>query len=136
MARAQTAYLERSSVPDRKALQAAIKALGFKLVVEDSYRPLATKGYVSCTLDGEDAGFDLRFAEIENPAPDLAALLGPRDVAMNFRWAGDPREHYAVIAVCAALAEAFGAIVWEPEGAKLSTRDDLVAMAERVGGAL
>lgn len=135
MARAQ-ACLERASVPDRNALQAAVKALGFKLVVEDSYKPFAAKGYVSCTLDGEDAGFDLRFGEVESPPPALAAALGARDVAMTFRWAGDPREHYAAVAVCAALADAFGAVVHDPEQDKLLSRDDLIATAREIGGAL
>lgn len=132
MARAQTAYLERASVPDRKALQAALAAIGVKLVVEDSYKPFVTKGFVSSSLDGEDAGFDLRFGDVENPAPALAAALGPRDVALNFRWAGDPREHYAAMAVCAALSNAFGALVWAAdEGAPL-TQAELAATVSKI----
>jgi hypothetical protein len=118
MARAQTAYLNRKDVPARDLLQAAIRQLGFKLALDDSYEPFETKGYLPCTLDGEDAGFDLRFQHVEEGvSSNLASAIGGRDTAMKFRWAGDPREQLAALAVCAALADKFGAIVHEPEGA-------------------
>ena len=92
MARAQIAYLNRKDVPARKPLQAAIYQLGFKVVLDNSYEPFETKGYLPCTLDGEDAGFDLRFQHVEEGiSSNLASAIGGRDAAMKFRWAGDPR---------------------------------------------
>jgi hypothetical protein len=136
MARAQTAYLNRADVPDRKALQTAIKELGYKLTLDDAYAPFATKGYLPCTFDGEDAGFDLRFGEAEAASPTLAAALGGRDVAMIFRWGGDPREQFAAFAVCAALVDKFDAIIHEAEQDKIVTLDDLRAAARKLAEAL
>ena len=137
MARAQTAYLNRNDVPARDLLQAAIRQLGFKLALDDSYEPFETKGYLPCTLDGEDAGFDLRFQHVEEGvSSNLASAIGARDTAMKFRWAGDPREQLAALAVCAALADKFGAIVHEPEGDRLLTLDELLEKARKASDSL
>jgi hypothetical protein len=134
MARALTAYLKKTDVPSRKALQAALDPLGFKLVVDDDYAPLKSKGYVPCALDGEDAGFDLRFQEVEAETRSKYALAED-SVAMAFRWAGDPREELAALAVVAALAQQFGAIVEDPVGAALSA-DELLARARKASNSL
>ena len=137
MARAQIAYLNRKDVPARKPLQAAIHQLGFKVVLDNSYEPFETKGYLPCTLDGEDAGFDLRFQHVEEGiSSNLASAIGGRDAAMKFRWAGDPREQFAALAVCAALVEKFGAIVHEPEGDRLLTLDELLEKARKASESL
>jgi len=137
MARAQTAYLNRKDVPARDLLQAAIRQLGFKLALDDSYEPFETKGYLPCTLDGEDAGFDLRFQHVEEGvSSNLASAIGGRDTAMKFRWAGDPREQLAALAVCAALADKFGAIVHEPTGDRLLTLDELLEKARKASDSL
>jgi hypothetical protein len=137
MARAQTAYLNRKDVPARDLLQAAIRQLGFKLALDDSYEPFETKGYLPCTLDGEDAGFDLRFQHVEEGvSSNLASAIGGRDTAMKVRWAGDPREQLAALAVCAALADKFGAIVHEPEGDRLLTLDELLEKARKASDSL
>ncbi|UFZ07511.1 hypothetical protein LQG66_14900 [Bradyrhizobium ontarionense] len=125
MARVLTAYLKRTDVPTRTALQQAIARLPFALTLDDAYQPLRTSGYLPCTLDGEDAGFDLRFSDVTEPRADA------RDVAMTFKWGGDPREEAAAFAVCAALAGNFGAIV-QRDGAALSTDH----MLEQAQGAL
>ena len=137
MARAQTAYLNRKDVPARDLLQAAIRQLGFKLALDDSYEPFETKGYLPCTLDGEDAGFDLRFQHVEEGvSSNLASAIGGRDTAMKFRWAGDPREQLAALAVCSALVDKFGAIVHESEGDRLLTLDELLEKARKTSDSL
>ena len=137
MARAQTAYLNRNDVPARDLLQAAIRQLGFKLALDNSYEPFETKGYLPCTLDGEDAGFDLRFQHVEEGvSSNLASAIGGRDTAMKFRWAGDPREQLAALAVCAALVDKFGAIVHEPDGDRLLTLDELLEKARKASNSL
>jgi hypothetical protein len=108
MARALSAFLERDKVPARKPLQQAIDALGFSLKLDADFAPFETAGYLPCDLDGEDAGFDLRFKPM---APDAAG----RDTAMACKWGGDPREEAAASIFCAALAKNFGAVVREGE---------------------
>ncbi|MGJ4929988.1 hypothetical protein ACQR1I_28665 [Bradyrhizobium sp. HKCCYLS2038] len=125
MARVLTAYLKRTEVPTRTALQQAIAGLPFPLTLDDGYVPLETSGYLPCTLDGEDAGFDLRFTEIEEQRADAC------DVAATLKWGGDPREEAAALAVCAALATTFGAII-QRDGAQLSPGH----MLEQAKGAL
>jgi hypothetical protein len=135
MARALTAYLKRDEVPSRKALQGALDPLGFKLVLDDDYVPLKSRGYVPCTLDGEDAGFDLRFQDVEAEAQSKLALAG-ESVAMAFRWGGDPREELAALVVVAALARCFGAVVAEPGAGKAFSADALLEKARQRAKAL
>jgi hypothetical protein len=135
MARALTIYLKRDDVPARKALQGALDPLGFKIVLDEAYAPFATKGYVPCALDGEDAGFNLRFAEVETEARSEFAL-GDDAVAIVIRWGGDPREELAAVAVAAAFIEGFDATVASPEtGTKLSA-EELRAKARQLANSL
>jgi hypothetical protein len=79
MVRAQIAYLNRKDVPARKALQEAVDQLGFKVMLDESYVPFKTAGYLPCTLDGEDAGFDMRFQNVAAdmlPALLISSLIG------------------------------------------------------------
>ena len=110
MARALCAYLSREKVPDRKPLQQSIDALSLPLKLDGDYAPFETSGYLPCTLDGEDAGFDLRFGEV---AADVATALhlGERNFAFNLKWGGDRREEAAALVFCAALAKDFDAVV-------------------------
>lgn len=102
MAHKYIAYIESSKVPDLAALQAAIKALGFKLTIDEAYVPLKFSGYLPCTLDGEDAGFTLKFDSSDMPGKDTAVTL---------QSGGDPREDVTVLIIAATMASAFGASV-------------------------
>lgn len=133
MPRSYSAFLARADVPARKELQQAVDALRLKLALDDAYVPFKTSGYLPCTLDGQDAGFDLRFQDID---PGLQARAGDKDVAIAFRWGGDPREEASVLIVCAALAKNFGAIVHDPDADVLFAADDLVAKARKVAASL
>lgn len=123
MARHYTVYLNRDSFPKRAALQAAIKALGFKLTLEEDYVPFVSSGYLPCTLDGEDAGFTLRFHTAEG-------MNGSNDAA-TLQWSGDPREQASAIMVAAALTQDFGAVVHDADDNATST-EALLAEAEKV----
>ena len=137
MARAQTVFLNRADVPARKALQEALDGLGFKLTLDDGYTPFKTAGYLPCTLDGEDAGFDIRFQDVAaDLAPALKSGIGSRDVAIALRWSGDPREQLAALGVSAALAQKFGAVVHEPDSTDLLSFDQLMAKARKAEAAL
>ena len=133
MARARTAYLNRADVPDRAALQAALDAFKLKLVLDDGYVPLETSGYLPCTLHGEDAGFTLRFRDVGEDGgkyPALAPVLGARDVAADIKWTGDIREEVSAMAVLAALAGAFGAVVHDSEKDALIEAKKLLSRAK------
>ncbi|NCU02123.1 hypothetical protein [Candidatus Macondimonas diazotrophica] len=97
MARTLTAFMHRDRIPDRAALQQAIDALDRPLTLDAGDAPLASGGFRPCTLQGEDAGFDLRIGEAADTGGGHAVLL-------TFRWSGDPREEAAASIVCAALA--------------------------------
>ncbi|MDQ0505528.1 hypothetical protein [Xanthobacter agilis] len=130
MARALTVYLRRSDVPDRAALQGAVDALKLKLTLDDGYVPLKSSGYLPCTLDGEDAGFTLRFHDVNadlDALPELKAALDGRDLAIDVKWSGDVREKVSALGVCAALAKAFGALVHDAAGDRLRGADALIA---------
>jgi len=78
----------------------------------------------------------LRFQHVEEgfrpiSHPPLAAAT-----RHEVRWAGDPREQLAALAVCAALADKFGAIVHEPEGDRLLTLDELLEKARKASDSL
>jgi hypothetical protein len=134
MARAQSAFLSRSNVPGRKDLQAALDALGFKITLDDTYVPLKSSGYLPCTLDGEDSGFTIKFADIaesgELPEP-VRAEIGERDVEISFRWSGDQRELACAMAVGAVLSKSFSAVIYDPDGKNIVATDDLIGKARK-----
>lgn len=133
MPRSYLALLARADVPARKALQQAVDGLKLKLSLDAAYVPFETSGYVPCTLDGEDAGFDLRFQDVDAALQEKA---GDKDVALAFRWGGDPREEASVLIVCAALANNFGGLVHEPDADRLIAADALLAKARKAAASL
>ncbi|MBY6243221.1 hypothetical protein [Methylosinus sp. Sm6] len=139
MSRALSAFLARKDAPGRSELQKAVDGLGFKVVIDDAYVPLKTSGYLPCTFDGEDAGFTIKFLEVDPKAErpeELKAALGDRDVEVTFRWSGDPREAVSALAVAAALTTGFGAIVYDTGDKVLVSSDDLIAKARKAASAL
>ncbi len=131
MPRAHSVYLTRTNVPAHKELQQAIKGLKFKVTLDDDYKPFKTSGYLPCTLDGEDAGFTIKFQDVAEavPAPVKAALDG-RDVEIALKWTGDIRELIAAMAFSAALVKDFGAIVYDPDGDKVYASEEFLAKAK------
>jgi hypothetical protein len=137
MARIQTVYMSRKDVPARADLQKAMDQFGFKVTLDNSYAPFKTSGYLPCTLDGEDAGFNMRFEEMaSNLPPALASSIEGRDTAIGFTWAGDPREELAALTVCAALVKQFGAVAHEPDKDELLSFDRLMAKAKNARASL
>ena len=128
MARALSAYLSRDKVPERKALQQAIDALKLPLKFDGNYVPFETSGYLPFTLDGEDAGFFLRFGDVATDTSS-ALNLGERNVALNLKWGGDPREETAALIFCAALANGFDAVVQADE---IQSLEQLLAKAKKL----
>lgn len=127
MAQTYTAFLIRDLIPKRAALQAAIKTLGFKLTLEDDYVPFASSGYLPCTLDGEDAGLNIRFIDSD--------LVVGKDAAIVLQSGGDPREEATILMIAAALASGFDAVVHDKNNAEKNT-EGLIASAKRAFSAL
>lgn len=123
MARSLTAFLKRENVPERRQLQQVVDTFGVSLNLDDAYAPFAFAGYLPCTLDGEDAGFELRFGEADDAAPD------GRDATLSLKWTGDPREEAAACVVGAALARGFDAVVRADGGATPLTAEQLLEAA-------
>lgn len=131
MARSLFAYLDPTRWPDRAALQAAVRALGFRFVVDEGWVPHGSADYLPCTLEGEDAGVYVRF-EREVAWPDGAGgaeMQGSRTERVSLRWGGDPREEMSAMILAAALASSFDALVIEPEGGAPRTADSLTQRA-------
>lgn len=118
MARTFHVYVDPAVLPDRAALQAAIKGLGFRLTLDEAYAPFEVAGYLPCTLEGEDAGVDMRF-ERDAGLPDSVAAQqleqAARRAVMRLRWGGDPREQLSALIVAGALAQDFDALVIDPD---------------------
>lgn len=135
MARTFHAYLEPARVPARADLQSAIKRLGFDLTLDHAYAPFETSGYLPCTLEGEDAGVDVRF-EREAALPDAAAALadqrGPRTALIKLKWGGDVREQLSALIVAGALADGFGAWLIEPDQGQVAEGDALLKTARKL----
>ena len=58
--------------------------------------------------------------------------LGGRDAAISLRWSGDPREEACALAVCAALARAFDAVIYDADKDRLASAEDLLKKAKSV----
>jgi len=138
MPRAQSAYLVRKDVPARKELQKAIDGLKFKVTLDDGYAPFKTSGYLPCTLDGEDAGFTIKFQDAapDTASPNLKSALGGRDVEIALKWSGDVREYIAAMSVCAALVQNFGAIVYDPDADKVYASDAFIEKAREAAASI
>lgn len=123
MARTHTLYLAHADVPARAPLQQAIKDLKVSVVLDADYAPFETAGYLPVTVEGEDAGCDMRFQT------DCAHALAPgKDVGLTIKWGGDIREFIAASVISAALARSFGGVI-VGEGDALVSADDLLKKA-------
>jgi len=132
MPRAQSAFIKRQDVPDRTALQSAIDNLKFKLSLDEAYAPFKTSGYLPCTLEGEDAGFDLRFKDADlTSSADMASEIGDRDIEIALKWSGDVREMAAAVIFSAALAQHFGALVHDPDTEVFVSAEELIKRARK-----
>jgi hypothetical protein len=128
----QTAYLERRSVPQRDALQAAIDALGFDCKVDAFYVPFKASGFLPCRLNGNNSGFEIYFepaTELLVQFPQLVATVGSRDTAITFRWGSDMAECACVLIASAALAKSFAAVVHYHDDVLLYSAGQLVQEA-------
>lgn len=128
MARTLHVYLEPARVPSLADLQATIRGLRFALTLDPGYVPQQTQGYLPCTLEGEDAGVDLRF----DTPPDQPASAESRATRITLRWGGDPREELTARVLAAAFAQDFDARVLDPDHDTVQTAEALLKQARRL----
>ena len=115
MSNTQIAFLDRSKVPNREALQASIHALGFNLELHPEFTPFDDSGFSSCILDGTpDVGFEVFYSttsEVAEANPQLTSIAGGRDYSISMVWRGSMKDCASAMVVSCALAKDFGAII-------------------------
>jgi hypothetical protein len=127
------AFLERSRVPDRERLQAAVSDLGFDLFIHVTYRPFHSAGFLPCVLNGKRAGFEIGFdtaALALVNIPRLQGQIGDRDSAISLKWGEDMADCACALIIAAALAKRFDGIVHYKKDDLLCTADQLVEDAK------
>jgi len=100
MSRTRTATLVASDLPDVTHLNRALRDQPLERTVDPAWGDDEYNGYLACTVDGEENGFELHRS---TRADDQRVL--------SVRWGG---EQAAAIAVLSALAGLFGAEVADP----------------------
>jgi hypothetical protein len=115
MSNSQFAFINRSAVPDRAALQASIDALGFDLKLHPEFTPFDDSGFLPCTLSGEEGpGFEIFYedsAEIVGEDDDFKLIADGRDHCISMVWRGSMKDLACVMIVSCALTKDFGAVV-------------------------
>ncbi|MGH1451505.1 MAG: hypothetical protein ACRBBM_19060 [Pseudomonadaceae bacterium] len=115
MSNTQFAFLDRSNVPNREALQASIHALGFNLELHPEFTPFDDFGFSPCILDGTpDVGFEVFYSttsEVAEASPHLTSIAGGRDYSISMVWRGSMKDCASAMVVSCALAKDFGAII-------------------------
>ncbi len=133
MARKLLLCLQADQAPALAALQAHIKSLGFQLTVDEGYAPFEAAGYLPCTLEGEDAGVDLRWeqdAALPEAAQALEGERGARRALARLAWAGDPREELSALVLAAAIAQLAPGLIVDPDKGIALTPEALIKKAK------
>ena len=115
MSNTQFAFIERSRVPDRTALQASVDALGFDLKLHPDYTRFDDSGFLPFVLNGKEGfGFEIYYqeaSEIIGEDQTLRALAGGRDHCISMVWSSSMNDLACVMIVSCALTKDFGAVV-------------------------
>jgi hypothetical protein len=115
MSNTQFAFIKRSALPDRAALQASVDALGFDLKLHPQFRPITDSGFLPFTLNGQEgSGFEVFYTDTDEVAGDdknLLFLAGGRDHCISMVWSSSMKDLACVMIVSCALAKDFDAVV-------------------------
>ncbi len=115
MSNTQFAFIERSRVPDRSALQASINTLGFDLQLHPEYTRFDDSGFLPFILNGREGfGFEIYYqdtSEIIGEDQRLLTLAGGRDHCISMVWSSSMNDLACVMIVSCALTKDFGAVV-------------------------
>ena len=109
--------LEKSRIPERRALQGALNDLNIPLILNPTLNLSVDSGFSPCTLKDEPSGFEIGAgpaSELFSYYPTLKEIAGDRDWSFNLRWGSDTREGASVSAVCAAFIKSCDAVTYYP----------------------
>jgi hypothetical protein len=71
----RTVYVRRAAIPAPKAWAAAIRAAGFPMAMDADFDVEQVSGFLPCSYDGKEAGFEYFFSTLEDlDAPDVGDL--------------------------------------------------------------
>ena len=137
MSNIQYAFLMRSRVPTREALQASIDALGFNLQLDPAFTPFTDSGFSPCILNGiSNVGFEI-FYENAGDLKGLENIAGSNDFCISMAWHVSMQDCATVMIVSCALAKDFDAVITfegeppEPLDVLLSYTRDAIEEAEK-----
>ena len=137
MSNTQIAFISRSSVPDRGALQASIDRLGFNLTLPPEFTSFEDSGFLPCVLDGtSDVGFEVFYApttEVADGDRNLIEIAAGRDFSISMVWHGSMKDCACAMIVSCALATDFGAVI-SYEGEAPEPFDALLENANSIVG--
>ena len=115
MSNTQYAFIQRSSVPGRGALQASIDGLGFDLKFHLEFDLTSDSGFLPLVLNGQDGlGFEVlgtSTAEMAELGDELLSLAGERDYCISMVWGSSMKDLACVMILSCALTKDFGAVV-------------------------
>lgn len=115
MSNTQYAFLKKSQIPSREALQASIDQIGFDMKVDPELKLLDDTGFSPCRLNGlSDVGFELfpgNSEEVTGDDEDFKAIAGDNDFCLSFSWGGRMEDLACTMIVSCALAKDFGAVI-------------------------
>ncbi len=115
MSNSQFAFIPRSRVPQRDALQASVDRLGFDLKLHPDFTPFDDSGFLPFTLNGyEGPGFEIHYSaaqDVVGDDDDFAAMADGRDYCITMTWGGRMKDLACVMMVSCALARDFDAVV-------------------------
>ena len=115
MSNTQYAFLKKSKVPSRAALQASIDALGYDLQLYPELDLFRDSGFSPCVLHGNrDVGFELYSqdsSEVTNGNEDFAQIAGENDFCTAMVWGSSMKDLACVMIVSCALARDFAAVI-------------------------
>lgn len=135
MSNTQFAFIDKTRVPDRSALQASISSLGFDMELDPTYTPFEDAGFSPCTLNGRPGfGFEIYYddaCEVTGADEAMQSMAGGRDHCIMMVWHGSMNDGACALIVGAALAKDFDARV-SYEGEPASTVEELLASAREM----
>lgn len=137
MSNIQYAFIDRTRVPDRTALQASLDALGFDLQLPPDSTPFKDSGFLPLVLEGEEGpGFEMEChesADLLAQDERLRSVASNRTCCISMSWHGSMRDLACVMVVSYTLSKNFGAIV-SYEGDPPASEEDLLAGAQEALG--
>ncbi|TWO69645.1 hypothetical protein FN976_17585 [Caenimonas sedimenti] len=115
MSNTQYVFIERSKIPDRDQLQAAIDSLAFPIQLDPEFTPFDDLGFSPCTLNGRsEVGFEIFYdatKEIVEDDEEFSAIAAGRDYCISLVWRSSHDDLICVMGVSAAYAHAFEAVI-------------------------